>query len=78
MPSNFSERVGSTLCSDHAVSAACLADHIFTRSVSKLSPGFIPVSDAETGGGDQRGVTALGKIVFVESEGLNLSVQSGS
>lgn len=28
--------------------------------------------------GDKRGVTALGKIVFVESEGLKLSVQSGS
>jgi hypothetical protein len=59
MPTNFSECVGSTLCSDHAVSADCLADQ------GKF-------------GGDQRGVYALGKIVFVESEGLKLSVQSGS
>ena len=64
MPSNFSECVGSTLCSDHAVSAACDPD---------LFPGIHGKF-----GGVQQGVYALGKIVFVESEGLKLSVQSGS
>ena len=59
VPSNFPECVGSTLCSDHAVSVPCLPDQ-----------GMF--------GGDKPGVYALGKFVFIESEGLNLSVQSGS